>query len=150
MALPFILMDLALRFFARGIHYFRSTAVFPAIMFTVIWIALIIGIVVMIGGWPGRIIYLATFAAFFTMYLANAIYFNLTSYFFSFNLAQMAGEGVSYVGQTMLSTSPLIYVFAAPVLIIFFYALFHIKKREIVYPRGIIVLLVIFLVVLIS
>ncbi len=147
MAVPFILMDLALRFFARGIHYFRPTAVFPAIMFTVIWIALIIGIVVMTGGWPGRIIYLAVFAAFFTMYLANAIYFNLTSYFFSFNLAQMAGEGGGYVGQTMLSTSPLIYVVGAFVLIIFFYDLFHIKKRDEVNSRGIVVLLVVFLAI---
>ena len=80
MAVPFILMDLALRFFARGIHYFRPTAVFPAIMFTVIWIALIIGIVVMTGGWVGRIIYLVIFAAFFTMYLANAIYTNSLSF----------------------------------------------------------------------
>ncbi|MCR5098622.1 MAG: LTA synthase family protein [Lachnospiraceae bacterium] len=147
MALPFILMDLALRFFARGIHYFRQTAVFSAIMFTVIWIVLIIGIVVMIGGWPGRIIYLASFAAFFTMYLANAIYFNLTSYFFSFNLAQMAGEGGGYVGQTMLSTSPLIYVFAAPILIVFFYSLFHIKKRDSINVRGMIVLAAAFLVI---
>ncbi len=147
MTIPFILMDLALRFFARGIHYFRPTAVFPAIMFTVIWIALIIGIVVMTGGFLGRIIYLVLFAAFFTMYLANSIYFNLTSYFFSFNLAQMAGEGGSYVGQTMLSTSPLIYIFAVPMLILFFYSLFHVKKREAVNVRGIIILAVAFLVI---
>ena len=75
MTIPFILMDLALRFFARGIHYFRPTALFPAISFTVIWITLIIGIVVMVGGIWGRIIYFTLFDIDYNNIIINCNYY---------------------------------------------------------------------------
>ena len=146
MVLPFVLMDAALRFLSRNVHYFRVSAVFASITFTVIWVLLLVVLSVMIGGWAGRILYFIFFAAFFTMYLANCIYFNLTGYFFSFNLALMAGEGGSYVGDTMLSTSPWVYIYSVPVLATFFYGLFHITKRDTVNKRGIIALLIFFAV----
>ena len=143
--LPFALMDWGLRFLSRSVHYFRKSAIFASISFSVIWVALIVGIVIMIGGLAGRIIYLLVFAAFFTMYLANAIYFNLTGYFFSFNLALMAGEGGSYVGDAMLTTSPWVYIYSVPILITFFYGLIKIKKRDAINKKGIVTLLLVFL-----
>ena len=147
LSLPFILMDLALRFLSRGVHYFRSSAVFPSIAFTVIWVALIVGVVIMTKKVAGRVVYFLCFGVLFTLYLANCIYFNLTGYFFSMNLAQMAGEGGSYVGETMLSTSPWVYISAAVVLLTFFYALLHIKDRKSASVRGIIILVIAFLVI---
>ena len=147
LALPFILMDTGLRFMSRKVHYFRPSAVFASITFSVIWVALILGLVILSGSIIGRIIYFVFFGAFFTMFLANAIYFNLTEYFFSFNLVQMAGEGRSYVGDTMISTSPWIYVYSVPILIIFFYNLIRMKKREVSPVKSFIILLAVFAVI---
>lgn len=147
MILPFVLMDVGLRFLSRGVNYFRSSAVFPSIAFSVIWVALIVGIALIIGGWPGRLFYLAVFAALFTMFLANCIYFNLTEYFFSFHLVQMADEGGSYVGDAMLTTSPWVYVYSVPILALFFCGVFQIKKNDRISVKALIILCVIFLAI---
>ena len=44
LAVPFILMDIFIRLFARGIKYNLKAIVFPSILFSVIWILFIVGV----------------------------------------------------------------------------------------------------------
>ncbi len=115
MALPFILMDVFTRFMGFKwdvLHYY----VFVAALFTLLWTALIVGIVLSLRKTAARIVYIVFFVFSLVLYLTNGIYYSLTGFFFNTNLIRMASEGKSYIMDTILGTSP--WVYASVVLMI--------------------------------
>lgn len=98
---PFLLMDIFIRVFASGVKYHLDSIVFPNILFTVSWIAIIITVSCCLKGKAGQIFYGICFGLFFIMYFAHAIYYPYTGFFFSFKLLQSAEEGIAYVFDTI-------------------------------------------------
>lgn len=116
LAIPFMLMDTFVRVLASEVHYFRKAIVFPNIMFNVIWTILFVGIVMNLRRNIGRIVYTVIFALYFVIFLVHSIYFPYTGFFFRFSLVMMASEGSSYIMNTILHTSPYIYIACATIL----------------------------------
>lgn len=111
LAIPFLLMDLVTRIFGYKIEYFPAFYPAPNI-FTLIWIFLFIGIVTSLKGIGSKIAYWILFSVFFILFLTNTIYYTFTSFYFSFNLLLMAGEGSSYILDTIIHANPIIYILA--------------------------------------
>lgn len=117
LAVPFLLMDIVTRAFGYQIEYFPVFYPAPNI-FTLIWIFLFLGIVTSLKGIGSKIAYWILFAIFFVLFLTNTIYYTLTSFYFSFNLVLMAGEGHAYIWDTIIHANPIIYLSAVIILII--------------------------------
>ena len=117
LAIPFIMMDLVIRIMGYKIGYFPTYYPVPNI-FTIIWIVLFLGIITSLKGAGGKIAYWVLFSVFFVLFLTNAIYYSLTSFYFSFNLLLMAGEGSSYILDTIIKANPLIYVISIIIIIL--------------------------------
>ena len=140
MALPFFAMDIFTRAFGVKITYFPAYYPVPNI-FTILWIVLFMAIVTSLKGITGKIVYWIFFAISFALFLTNTVYYSLTSFYFSFNLLQMAGEGSSYILDTIVNADPIIYV-AAIIILIFTILIskksplqtdFHIKRLGIIF-----------------
>lgn len=112
LVLPFLCLDIWMRVVCGSVNYFRWPMVLPNVVFTVSWITLLVGVSRCIRGIGGKLFYGVTFAVFWVMALANAIYFSLTGYFISFRLLEMADEGSAYILEVMKGASPLIYLVA--------------------------------------
>ena len=92
MALPFILMDVFTRFMGFKwdvLHYY----VFVAALFTLLWTALIVGMVLSLRKTAARIVYIVFFVFSLVLYLTNGIYYSLTGFFFNTNLIRMSSQG---------------------------------------------------------
>lgn len=111
LAIPFLLMDIITRIFGYKIGYFPTFYPAPNI-FTLVWIFLFLGIITCLKGTGSKIAYWVLFSLFFILFLTNTIYYSFTSFYFSFNLMLMAGEGSSYIWDTIIHANPLIYILA--------------------------------------
>lgn len=121
LAIPFLLMDLLLRTIVCDIDFFPAYYPTPTI-FSVSWIVLFVGLVASVKGIWGKILYWIFFAAGFTLFLTNGIYFSLTSFCFSFTLLEMSGEGSDYIMDAILGAGfkvyiPVVLVIAVAVLV---------------------------------
>lgn len=117
LAIPFLLMDIFTRILGYKIEYFPTYYPGPNI-FTLIWIFLFLGIITCLKGIGSKIAYWLLFSVSFILFLTNAIYYSFTNFYFSFNLILMAGEGSSYIWDTIIHANPLIYVFAVAIILI--------------------------------
>lgn len=117
LSVPFLLMDIFTRVFGYKINFFPAYYPVPNI-FTIIWIILFIGIISSLKGVFSKIAYWFLFVLFFILFLTNNIYYSFTSFFFSFNLLKMSGEGSAYILDTIINANPLIYVAAIAILAI--------------------------------
>jgi lipoteichoic acid synthase len=130
LALPFIVMDVVLRVLGHKINYFRREMIAANILFNIIWILLIVLIALSLKGRAAKIFYTICFIIFFLVFLTNCIYYSLTGFFFSFHLILMASEGSNYILDTILNTSPIIYLICAVIIGYVVYLLIHFPKRE--------------------
>ena len=110
LAVPFILMDIFIRLFARGIKYNLKAIVFPSIMFSVIWILFIVGVTLCLKRKAGRIFYGVCFFLFFMLFMTHAVYYPYTGFFFGFNLLQSAEEGSAYILDTLKKAGVITYI----------------------------------------
>ena len=117
LSIPFFMMDFATRLFGYKIEFFP--VYYPApFIFTCVWIFLFLGIITSLKGRGSKIAYWLFFTLYFVLFLTNSIYYSLTSFFFSFNLMLMAGEGSNYILDTIIHANPLIYVVAVFIFIV--------------------------------
>ena len=121
LAIPFLLMDLLLRTIVCDIDFFPAYYPTPTI-FSISWIVLFVGLVASVKGIWGKILYWIFFAAGFTLFLTNGIYFSLTSFCFSFTLLEMSGECSDYIMDAILGAGfkvyiPVVLVIAVAVLV---------------------------------
>jgi len=129
MALPFLLMDLATRFFGRKIHFFAITKLVPN-FFTIIWIFLFLSICLTIKKKYGKWIYLLIFSIMFIFYLTHNVYYSMTSSFFDLNLMGMASEGSSYITSALKNCNLMVYIIAIISIILAILGFISIPKRE--------------------
>ena len=116
LAIPFLLIDIFTRILGYKIVYFPVFYPGPNI-FTLVWIFLFLGIITCLKGKGSKIAYWVLFFVSFALFLTNAIYYSLTTFYFSFNLVLMAGEGSSYILDTIIHANPVIYVSAVIIII---------------------------------
>ena len=143
--LPFVMMDGFIRILATEVNYFRGLMVAPSILFSAIWIALIICVTINLPKMFGKIAYGVIFGIYFLLFLTNSVYFSYTDFFFSFHLMSLAGEGSAYIWATVKGASVWIYLFALLVLIVAIFAIVRFPARKIHRTRMILVALVVFL-----
>ena len=117
-AVPFIIMDLATRFFANEIDFYEPFAQAPR-LFSLGYIILLLGIIFNINKKGSYYTYIGTFVLFFVLFLVNNVYYDATGNFFSFSLFGLASEGSSYFLDVIGSANILIYGVALVTLIVF-------------------------------
>ena len=116
LALPFMLMDFIIRVLSLGVKYNMPGILIPNILFTFIWVCIIVSFSLMCGHTVGRIIYGTIFLLFFISFFAQLVYYPYTGFFFSFNLTRAASEGSAYILSTLAHTSLFVYISSAAVL----------------------------------
>lgn len=109
-------MDVILRIMGRKIDFYPAYYLAPN-LFTLLWSLFFAGLIVNLKGIFSKIVYWILFGFSFVLFLTHAIYYPLTSYYFSFNLLQMADEGSAYVWDTIISAPKYIYIVAIILLI---------------------------------
>ncbi|MBR6515049.1 MAG: sulfatase-like hydrolase/transferase [Clostridia bacterium] len=129
-ALPFVMMDVFIRILAADINYHQAKMVAPSIIFSVLWVAVILVTTAALPRIFGRIVYGISFGLFFVAFLTNSIYFSYTGFFFPFKMLTMAGAGKSYIWDTVKSTDPLVFVIAVVILISAVIAIILIPKHK--------------------
>ncbi len=144
LAIPFLLMDIITRIFGYKIGYFPTFYPAPNI-FTLVWIFLFLGIVTCLKGIGSKIAYWTLFSLFFILFLTNTIYYSFTSFYFSFNLMLMAGEGSSYIWDTIIHANPLIYVLAVFIVIIAVVVFKKAPEKKVFRPKRLGVIFLIFI-----
>lgn len=148
-AIPFIMIDLCMRFIASGIKYYQPSMVLPNIIFNIIWIGLIIGISLCLKNKIGRIIYWVFFIVFWLFFITNGVYYHLSGFFFSFNLMEMADEGSSYILDTIIHADYRVYIMAVVILAltVFLYKKFFPKDNKKNNYKAMIIIIVAFVVI---
>jgi len=109
MAIPFLIMDLSTRFFARKINFFAIYQPVPN-LFTLLWIFLFISLVFSFKKKIGKFIYIFFLILSYVVFIVNNVYYGFTDTFFDFSLLELAGEGSSYILDAVKSTSLWIYI----------------------------------------
>ena len=114
--LPFLFIDIFIRLLSKNVSYNMGVITFPSILFSVLWISLILALSLCFEKKIGRIIYGAVFAVFFVLFLTQTLYFSRTDFFFSFHLVESAEEGKGYILDTLLNAGFVTYFKSAVVL----------------------------------
>lgn len=109
MALPFLILDLSTRIFAKPIDSFGFYQPVPN-LFTILWIFLFISLVLSFKKKYGKCIYIIFLVLSLIIFYVNNVYYGLTNNFFDFSLLEMASEGSSYIMDAIKSTNLWIYV----------------------------------------
>ena len=144
LAIPFLLMDIITRIFGYKIGYFPTFYPAPNI-FTLVWIFLFLGIITCLKGTGSKIAYWVLFSLFFILFLTNTIYYSFTSFYFSFNLMLMAGEGSSYIWDTIIHANPLIYILAVCIVVIAVIVFKKAPEKKLFRPKRLGVIFLIFI-----
>ena len=84
MALPFLILDLSTRIFAKPIDSFGFYQPVPN-LFTIIWIFLFISLVLSFKKKYSKFIYLVILILSFIIFYVNNVYYGLTNNFFDFS-----------------------------------------------------------------
>lgn len=145
MVILFWSMDLILRIMGHKIDFYPFYYIGPNI-FTLLWIGLFVGIIINLKGIWSKIFYWIIFLLFFILFLTHGIYYPFTSFYFNFNLLQMAGEGSSYILDTIKSAPKYIYALSA---VIFVFAIFvstKVKGRKKTNWKQILKIVIIFII----
>ncbi len=127
---PLILMDVFIRILASDVNYFRWKMVAPSILFSVLWIGLIVCVTINLPRWAGRLVYGIAFAVLFVLFLTQSIYYPYTDFFFSFHLITLAGEGSSYIWSAVAGSNPWTFVLAAIILALGIFAIVRFPTRS--------------------
>ncbi len=117
LSIPFLLMDWIIRILGYKISFFPVYYPVPNI-FTIVWIILFVGIITSLKGIWGKLLYWILFIIYFILFLTHAIYYEMTSFYFSFSLLKLTDEGSTYIWDTIINTNPLIYILALVIFII--------------------------------
>lgn len=117
--LPFVLIDVFTRY---KVKFYGLLKLVPN-LFTITWIILFLSIVLFQKKKGAKITYIIFFIISLALYLVNNIYFSMTGVFFDFSLVALAGEGSSYLLDSIKNTDISVYLFLIPIFITFIWGL---------------------------
>lgn len=127
--LPFILIDLITKILGIKTHFYGIIRFIP-IMFTIIWLSLLIEISIFSKKKVGKVLYVIFFIIALVLYLVNNIYYSMTGNFFDFSMLLLAGEGSEYFLDAILNCNIWVYIGLIPIIISFIIALKKFPIRE--------------------
>ncbi len=146
LAFPFVMMDTFMRILASDVNYSNSRIVFPGILFSLIWIGIIVAISRSLKGTIGQMFYATMFGWFFAVFFTNYVYYPYTGFFFSFNLLQSASEGKAYIFDTLKSIDFIRFIICSLAFSGGATVINYFPKVNNNHPRRIIVILSIFII----
>jgi len=129
-ALPFIVMDAVIRLLAIRVHYFHFLALVPSIVFTFLWVGLIVHVSLWLKSGIGKAVYSFFFLLYFTLFTTHLIYYPYTGFFFNFSLLNSASEGSSYILDVVKNTAFYIYIILILVLVLGVFCIVKLPKRD--------------------
>ena len=142
LSIPFILIDIITKILGYKIHFYGIIRFVP-ILFTLIWIFLILGISLNLK--KGKTIYIISFIITFSLFLVNNIYYSMMNNFFDFSLILIAGEGSSYILDALLNCNIWVYISSILIILSFIYAIKKYPSREKTNKKNIIKVFLIFI-----
>lgn len=146
LALPFLALDFATRSIGYKTTFFHMYSIRP-ILFTLSFIMLFLAFILCLKSIIGKIIYWVLFGLFFALYLTHGIYFSMTNFFFNFSLLELAGEGSSYIWETIVHANPIVYILAVLMLGLAIFSFRFIPKREKSDIKHLTIVMLVFIVV---
>ena len=141
LSIPFILIDIITKILGYKIHFYGIIRFVP-ILFTLIWIFLILGISLNLK--KGKTLYIVSFIIAFSLFLVNNIYYSMMNNFFDFSLILIAGEGSSYILDALLNCNIWVYISSILIIISFIYAIKKYPSREKTIKKNIVKVFLIF------
>lgn len=116
---PFVLIDVFTRY---KVKFYGLLKLVPN-LFTITWIILFLSIVLFQKKRSAKITYIIFFIISLALYLVNNVYFSMTGVFFDFSLVALAGEGSSYLLDSIKNTDISVYLFLIPIFITFIWGI---------------------------
>ena len=129
MSLPLLLMSLFIFIICFKIKYNYFNFLTP-VLFTVIWIALFLGVCLSLKDIIGKIIYLVINIVFASLFLVNGVYFSMTKNFFDFNLMESTKEGAPYILDSLKNCNPLVYIYFIIIIISIVFGMKYYTKNK--------------------
>ena len=142
LSIPFILIDIITKILGYKIHFYGIIRFVP-ILFTLIWIFLILGLSLNLK--KGKTLYIIAFIIVFSLFLVNNIYYSMMNNFFDFSLILIAGEGSSYILDAILNCNIWVYISSILIILSFIYAIKKYPSREKTNKKNIIKVFLIFI-----
>lgn len=110
LTVPFFLMDCFVRLSTITVNYHMLVAILPSILFTLVWIAVIILISVCFNKVIGRIFYGLCFIAFFLMFVCQSFYFEYAESIFSFGYLKSSAMPAFNISKMFKSAGVFVYL----------------------------------------
>ncbi len=129
-AIPFVFMDAVIRLFAIKVHYFHFLSLIPSIVFTYLWVGLIIHTSLFLKSAIGKTVYSVFFIVYFAVFTTHLIYYPYTGFFFNFSLLNSASEGSSYILDVVKNTDLYIFVILLFTLALGIFTVINLPKRD--------------------
>lgn len=144
--IPFLLIDIITRILGSKINFYGIIRFVP-LLFTLIWISLIIFISINIKNKIGKKIYITSFILSIIIYLVNNIYYSMTSSFFDFSLLGLFNEGSSYFLDAIINCNIFVYIGLILILFTFVFALKKYPNIEKTNKKNILTIFLIFILI---
>ncbi len=146
MFLSLFILDFATRIATNSIGFVNFLELAPN-LFSILWILLIIFLAANLKNIYGKLIYGLFFGFSFVMFLVHNIYYLYFKIFFDFSVLDAAGEGSSYLLDTLKDIRPWMYLvmILSIVLMILTYKTY--KKKNINKLRNALLVLIMFFVI---
>ena len=141
-SVPFFYIDIITKLLGHKIQFYGIIRFVP-ILFTLIWIFLIIGLSLNLK--KGKALYIISFIIAFSLFLVNNIYYSMMNNFFDFSLILLAGEGSSYILDALINCNFWVYISSIFIILSFVYALKIYPAREKTNKKNIIKVLLFFI-----
>ena len=117
MTIPFWIIDLFTRYYGRKVKFFSLGRLVPN-LFSFIWIGLFMCVCLSFKEKKRKIVYcIFVFSSLFFM-LLNTIYYSVMNTFFDFSLLELVSEGSSYMLDSIVNASKIIYIIFILVVVI--------------------------------
>ena len=146
LSLPLLLMDAFMKLLSTEVNYFNERLAIPNLLFSIMWIGIIITISLSLKGNLGRIFYALVFLFVYVLFLTHHVYYPFTGFFFSFNLLESASEGKSYILDTVKTMSFFNVTVCFFCLVSGIYTIIKFPKSRHFHSRRIIVFLSVFVI----
>ena len=143
---PFLLMDLFIRMLTKNVSYSAESITFTSILFSVLWISLILSLSLCPERKIGRIIYGILFALCFVMFLAQTLYFSRMDFFFGFHLIESAEEGKGDIIDTFANVGFVTHLKYIAVLASGIFAIVKFPKCEKIRWKTLLAILLLFVI----
>ena len=144
---PFLLFTIRIRLLSRTVDYYPTNRFFISAYGTLYWVSLISLVSLSMPTFFFRIVYAVFFLFYFSLFIANVIYYNVEQMFFSFRLLAFVGEGKQFLFSSLVRIDLVSGIFSCLSLSIFIYNMKELSIHRSFQPKQLASLLVVFILI---